>query len=117
MLSDEKTGENVAVSFEFPPTEPMQFGPTNRIPDFLAIATNLSCAIAPSPSASAKPEAITVTTGIPAFAESITAASTKVDGTMISAKSIGFPISEIEVNAAIPNMVPPFGFTGKISPE
>ena len=116
MLSDEKTGEKVAVNFAAPPTEPMQLGPTNLIPEFLAIATNFSCASAPASSASANPDAMTVTTGIPALAQSDTAASTEFDGTIISAKSIGFLISEIEVKAVIPRIVPPFGFTGKISP-
>ena len=66
MDGPEKTGENVAVNLFAPPAEPIQFGPTKRIPDFLAIATNSSCAIAPASSASAKPDDITIAT--PTFA-------------------------------------------------
>ena len=42
VVGPEKTGENVAANLLAPPAEPMQFGPTSRIPDFLAIANSSS---------------------------------------------------------------------------
>ena len=116
VVGPEKTGENVAANLLAPPAEPMQFGPTKRIPDFLAIASNSSWASAPASSASAKPEDITIATPTSASAQSWTASLTKLAGTIIKARSIFLPIFFTFSNALSPRTSPPLGFTGNISP-
>ena len=112
MEADANTGENEATKPFAPPIAPMQLGPTKRMPDFWAIATNSFWAIAPASSASAKPEDITMTTLTPAAAQSSTASFTDEAGTITRASSIGALTSVIFVNASKPRITPPLGLTG-----
>ena len=115
--SDENTGLNVAMTAASPPTEPMQLGPTSRMPLARATATSSSCARAPSSPVSANPDDMTMQVATLAAAQSATAAGTAAAGTMTSASSIGRGTSAIEVKAGRPRIVPPFGLTGAMKPS
>ncbi|CAB4735071.1 unannotated protein [freshwater metagenome] len=114
--SEENTGLNVAMTEPAPPTEPMQFGPTMRMPDARAIATSSSCAAWPSGPVSANPDDMTMHAFTPAAAQSRTAAATEPAGTMMRARSIGSVTSPMLAKAGRPRIVPPFGLTGAMKP-
>ena len=98
----ENTGLKVASTRAGPPTAPMQLGPTKRMPCARATRTNSACTFAPSAPVSANPDVITMHTEVPAWAHSVTAASTAEAGTITSAKSTDRPISAMQLNAGSP---------------
>ena len=93
-------------------TNPIQFGPINRIPDERQMSTSSAWRLVPWPPASRNPAEITTSDRTPFWAHPRATSETWTAGTATNARSTGPGTSSTVENAVTPCTAGAFGLTG-----